>query len=228
MLQPEEFRRKKLLKTLVVVFAVLFTAGITYCIGRPMLRMVRDPDRFRAWVAGHGLWGDLAFIGMMVIQTVIALIPGEPFEIVAGYAFGIWEGTALCIISVLIGSAVIYWLMHRFGVKVALLFFTREKLESLPLFTKEKKANAVLFFLLILPGTPKDLISYAAGLSRISFWPWMGIVAVSRIPSIITSIIGGDCLGTRDYVLTIVVFAATLAVSGLGLLIYHQYCRHKK
>lgn len=228
MLKPEEIRNRKLLKTLIVVGSILFLGVITYGIGWPMLRMVDDPDRFRAWVDSHGLWSDLAFIGMMVIQTVIALIPGEPFEIAAGYAFGIWEGTALCIISTVIGSAIIFWLMHRFGMKVALLFFSQEKLESLPLFKKEKKTKAVLLFLMILPGTPKDLISYAAGLTNIPFWPWMGIVAVSRIPSAITSIIGGDALGSKQYVLMIIVFAVTLAVSGLGWLIYHLYCKHSK
>lgn len=223
--KPEEIRNQKRLKAWILIGSVLFLGLITYAVGRPMLKMVDDPTQFRAWVAGHGLWSDVAFVLMMVLQTVIALIPGEPFEIAAGYAFGIWEGTALCIVATLIGSAIIFWLMHRFGIKVALLFFSQEKLESLPLRKKGSKARAVVLFLMILPGTPKDLISYAAGLTDIRFWPWMGIVAVSRIPSAITSIIGGDALGSKQYLLMIIVFAATLAVSGIGWLIYYWYCK---
>lgn len=66
-----------------------------------MLKFVSEPEKFRAWVDGHGIYGRLAFIGMMVLQVFIAIIPGEPLEIGAGYAFGMWEGTLLCMAGAL-------------------------------------------------------------------------------------------------------------------------------
>lgn len=213
---------------LILVFAILFMLLIAYFVGRPMVRLVKNPDEFREWVDSHGFWGDLAFVGMMVLQVVIAIIPGEPFEIGAGYAFGFWEGTLLCIAAIAIGSAIIYWMTHWLGTRFALLFFSQEKLDSLSFLNNEKKVETLVFLLMFLPGTPKDLLSYAAGLTKIPFWHWIGIVCVARLPSLVTSTIGGNALGVQDYVFSIVVFGATLLLSAAGMLIYRGYCRRRK
>ena len=73
-----------------------FSALICWFVGRPLLKFVSAPEQFRSWVDGHGIYGRLAFIGMMVLQVFIAIIPGEPLESGSGYAFGMWEGTLLC------------------------------------------------------------------------------------------------------------------------------------
>ena len=52
---------------------------------------------------------------------------------------------------------------------------------------------------------------------------------MGRLPSVLTSTIGGSALGVKDYQFAILVFAVTLAVSGVGLLIYRAVCqRHEK
>ncbi len=230
MKNPNEFRHKKTVKLLFILFAIGICAAITLAVGMPMLRVVQNPEQFRAWVRSHGILGYAAFICMMVVQVVVALIPGEPFEIAAGYAFGVWIGSALCLLSTLIGSAIIFQLTKRYGTRIALLFFTQRQLDSLPFLRKDKKgrrADAILFLLMILPGTPKDLLSYGAGLMPISFWGWMWLVAVTRLPTMVPSVIGGNALGSRQYLLSIVIFAATMAVSALGYFFYRQYSKHK-
>jgi uncharacterized membrane protein YdjX (TVP38/TMEM64 family) len=78
-----------------------------------------------------------------------------------------------------------------------------------------------------VPGTPKDLLSYFAGLTDIRFPVWLLICSFGRIPSVITSTIGGDALGTQNYFFAVAVFAVTLAVSGLGLLAYNAFCKRR-
>ena len=54
------------------------------------------------------------------------------------------------------------------------------------------------------------------------------ICSLGRLPSIITSTVGGDALGTKNYWFAVIVFAVTLAISAAGLLIYDRICdRHK-
>lgn len=48
-----------------------------------MLRFVSEPEKFRLWVDGHGLWGRVLYVGMCFLQVVVAIIPGEPLEIAA-------------------------------------------------------------------------------------------------------------------------------------------------
>ena len=58
---------------------------------------------------------------------------------------------------------------------------------------------------------------------------WLLICSVGRLPAIITSAIGGDALGVENYSSAIIVFAVTMAVSAVGLLIYRAVQkRHKQ
>ena len=80
-------RKKRLAWTALVIF-VLLTAAVCWFVRRPMLRFVSEPEKFRLWVDGHGLWGRVLYVGMCFLQVVVAIIPGEPLEIAGGYAFG--------------------------------------------------------------------------------------------------------------------------------------------
>ena len=71
-----------------------------------------EPERFREWIDKNGAWSRIAFIGMVLFQVVVAVIPGEPFEIAAGYAFGAAEGTLLCMFASAAGSVIIYQLVR--------------------------------------------------------------------------------------------------------------------
>ena len=88
----------------MIVGLLALTAGLAgFCVlyGPELLAFVADAPRFRAWVEERGLWGRAAFVGMMAVQIIAAMIPGEPLEIAAGYAFGTVEGTALCLLGAL-------------------------------------------------------------------------------------------------------------------------------
>ena len=100
-------RHKKALYAAAIAIFILFTLAVSWFVGRPLIRFVRQPEQFRAWVQGHGLLGQLAFLGMTVLQIVIAIIPGEPLELGAGYAFGFWRGTLLCEIGILLGGLLV-------------------------------------------------------------------------------------------------------------------------
>ena len=62
------------------------------------------------------------------------------------------------------------------------------------------------------------------GLTAMPLRTWVLISAVARLPSIVTSTVGGNALGMGEYTFAVVVFAATLAISGLGMLLYRTVC----
>ena len=219
-------KHQRFLAVLTVAVFVLFLLVVSWFIGRPMIRFVREPEQFRQWVDSRGLFGALAFVGMVVLQVIVAIIPGEPLEIGAGYAFGFWEGTLLSLAGIIIGSAIVFLLVRRFGTRLVEIFFTKEKIHSLRFLQNSRKRNILVFLVMFIPGTPKDLLSYFAGLLDISLSHWLTIVAVARLPSLITSTIGGDAVGEQRYILAVIVFAATLLVSVLGLLIYRRISKN--
>lgn len=110
-------------------------------VGRPLLQFVSEPERFRKWVDEKGVLGRLAFVGMMVLQIFIAVIPGEPLEIGAGYAFGTLEGMLLCLLGAVIGSALVFGFVRRFGLRAVELFFPRKKIFSLSCLKDQERLN---------------------------------------------------------------------------------------
>ena len=213
-------RKTKIIRLSVFAVLIIIACLLTYFVGVPLCKSLTQPDGFREWVKNKGIVGQLIFIFIVVLQVVVAIIPGEPFEIGAGYAFGLIRGTILFYIGVAIGGALVFWLSRKFGNKVLEVFFSREKIDGMK-FLKNSESNKLLFFIIFaLPGTPKDLLSYYAGLTKMSFADWMLISLVGRIPSVMTSIICGNQLGESRYLSAIITYAVTFVITLGGLLIY--------
>ena len=98
-MEKREQRKKRAVALVCLGLFVAFSLAVCWFVGKPMLQFVSQPEQFRAWVDSHGFWGRLAFLGMVAFQVIIAIVPGEPLEIGAGYAFGAVEGTLLCILG---------------------------------------------------------------------------------------------------------------------------------
>ena len=227
----KELNQKQQKAVSIASFCTLLLMLVLLCavIGRPMVRFASDPDKFRDWVEGHGVWGMLAYMGMVAVQVLAALIPGEPLEIAGGYAFGAVKGTLLCLLAASLGSAAVICLVRRYGLRLVEVFFPKEKIQSLRFLRSSPKRTLLFLLIFMLPGTPKDLLCYYAGLTDIKLPVLLIICSLGRLPSIVTSTAGGDALGTESYLFAAIIFAATFVLSALGLFIYNMLCkRHEK
>lgn len=222
-------RKQRIYSLLVLALAFCGMLALGWVAGAPLIRFASQPEQFRQWVDFHGIWGPLAYMGMVALQVILAVIPGEPFEIAGGYAFGAVEGTALCLTAATAGSLLVFLLVRIFGTRLVRVFFSQEQVQSLRFLKTSPKRDFLFLLIFMIPGTPKDLLCYFAGLTDIRLPVWLLICSLGRIPSLVTSTVGGDALGTQNYWFAGIVFAATLAVSGLGLLLYRRICRrHQK
>lgn len=220
-----ENRKKKIAAGVGLLLFVLITAALCLLVGRPMIDFVSQPEKFRDWVDSHGIVSRLAFIGMVVFQAIVAVIPGEPLEIGAGYAFGAVEGTFLCVVGTTVGGIIVFALARTLGMRIVSLFFSEEKIRSVSFLQNTRRLNTVAFLVFLLPGTPKDLLSYCAGLTQIR-WPfWLLLTSLARLPSIVTSTVGGNALGVQRYAFAVGVFAVTLVISGIGLYLYNRIAK---
>ena len=221
-------KHKKVIYILAIVIFLAFMGLVAWFLGRPMLALAEDPNAFRAWVDSAGLWGRLLFVGMVVLQVVVAFIPGEPIELAAGYAFGFWEGSLLTLAGFVLGSWLVFALVRRFGVKLVEVFFPQNKLNEIKFLQNPKKTRIVTLLLMLIPGTPKDMLSYFAGLTKLTTAQWLGIVIIGRLPSLVTSTITGAAAGERNYVLTAISLAVTLVITAAGIWYYRRLTRQEK
>ena len=198
-------RQKKIWGIATIIGLVVFMGLLCWFVGRPMIRFVSEPEKFRLWVDEHGIWGRLAFIGMVIFQIIVAFI--------------------LCLTGAVLGGAIVVLLVRRYGIKLVEVFFPKEKIMSLRFMQDSRRLELLVFIVFMIPGTPKDLLCYAVGLTNLRMRDWLWISQVARIPSIITSTIGGNALGERNYVFAAAVFAVTLLISLGGILLYRHICR---
>ena len=111
-------KQKRIFTVISLILALIFSGIIAVLVGKPMIEFVKEPDMFREFVKSYGLVSDIVFILMVVFQMIIAIIPGEPFEIAAGYAFGYIRGSIDCLIAFAVGGLIILLAVRKFGVKI--------------------------------------------------------------------------------------------------------------
>ncbi len=198
-----------------IISCILAVAGVIF-----LKANFTDTDAFKAFVDEHYLLSVIVLIFICAIQVIIALIPGELVEIAAGYAFGSIAGALICLVGITLGSITVILLTRKFGRRFVESLYPREKIDALPIINNPKKRNILTAILFLIPGTPKDLVTYAVGITEMSIPLYLLIATTARIPSIIMSTVGGDALGNNKFVYALVAFLVSGALSLTGYLIY--------
>lgn len=212
-------RRRRAVAILSIAALIGFMVLGAAVIGRPLIEFLDEPERFREWAEG-GIWGRPALVGIMVLQVIISLIPGGVVELAAGYCYGGIGGAVICLLGAAIGSAIVFMLVRKFGVKLAEAFISREKIMSLSFISDAKRLNMLIFILYLIPGTPKDVFNYFVGLTPIKLSTFLFICVVARTPAILATTVCGDALVNGEYLKAALVFIGTAVCSIGGMLIY--------
>ena len=218
---------KKVAKIALSAFSVL--SCVLAAVGFLLLQTVfEDKDIFKAFVDEHYFISAIVMILICATQVVIALIPGELVEITAGYAFGTFGGALIALTGITLGSVIVLLLSKRYGRRLVESLYPKEKLDAIPIINEPKKRGALTAILFLIPGTPKDLLTYAVGLTDMSIPMYLAIATAARFPSIIISTIGGDALGDDRFTHAIIAFIISAVVSLLGYLIYLRISKKRK
>ncbi len=220
--EKQYLRRRRIVALISLAVVLALATWLTLFFVRKFSAFGSDPEKFKAFIEGYGWKGWLVALGIQILQVVISLIPGEVVEVGMGYAFGWLGGTALCLLGVGLASAVVFLLVRRWGIRMVELFIPREKIDQLRFFNSEQRLKRTVFLLFFIPGTPKDLFTYFIGLTRIRLHEFLIITLIARIPSVVSSTIGGNLIQGQSYGSAVILFAITGAVSLTGIFIYNR------
>lgn len=218
----EKIRQNHRLYVVLSVSVCLLLILLGSALLAPLIaQTINNPLEFRELVAQKGVWGYLLFILIQMVQVIFAFIPGEVVEVGAGYAFGTLWGTVLCLIGVFFSSILIFFAVRKFGHRLALVLMDSGTVRKLSFLRDNKKLELILFVLYFLPGTPKDILTYFAGLTKIKPTIFLLICTLGRLPSVITSTMAGSALVESNYKTTLLIFAVTGVLALAGYLIYY-------
>lgn len=219
-------------RRLIIAAAVIIAAlGAAAAVMMPWIKTLYDPAlrrSFTAFVASLGVWGYALMFCLQVVQVVVAIIPGEPVELMAGALYGGLGGLLLCSTGTIAGTAIIFLLVRRLGKGLIERFFKNRKLREYGFMRDARKMDAVVLLLFLLPGTPKDMLTYIAGASPMPVLRFMVISSFARIPSVVTSTYLGDSVLAGNWYAALALVLVTLALGLAGIFLREpvmEFCR---
>ena len=219
-------KKKTIILRILIIAALLAVAGACVYMyvhfGKSAIELVRDTERFREWIEGFGVWGVIVFVAIRILQTVVKFIPTEPIEIGAGLVWGWFGGLLLCLLGNIVGSVIILLMTRRIGPRILRIFRLENKLQSMRFLQDREKRNRLLFIFYLVPGTPKDTMTYFVGLTDMNMAEFLILSSIARIPAIVSSTICGAYLGANNFKVAAIVFIVTALLSIPGAILYKK------
>ncbi len=184
-------------------------------------------DNFKEVLTSFGVYGWFIFLAIQIVQVIIAFIPGEPVEIMAGFMYGGFGGLLTCLLGIFIGTCAIYYMVGLFANKNSRKENVNQRLGKYKFLQKEKNLKLLVFFLFLIPGTPKDTLTYIAPFLKIKPASFIIIATLARIPSIITSTFAGSTIQSGDFIASVILFIVAGVLGVLGIIANDQIIKHK-
>lgn len=155
----------------------------------------------------------LLIILLQAVQVIICILPGQPIQFASSYMFGIIPGFILSIIGAIIGTSISFYLAKFLGSDMMYLLFDKEKIRDYQAKLNSGRGLAIVMLIYLIPGVPKDLVSYAAGISDMKFRPFIIASSIARSPGMLGSLLLGYFFSKGNYTAIIVLaFAAILVL----------------
>ena len=204
----KENKSRVIISTVKILLLILIVVGIPIYIWffhGDWIRSFENIDDVVAFLEKYETQSIFVYIGLQIIQIVISIIPGQVFQMAAGYIYGFWPALLFAMTGAVAGTAISFMLAKVLGRDFLHIFFGEEKMSYYIERLNSKKMYAIVFFLYLIPGIPKDMVSYAAGVSEIKFKPFLIISALGRLPGMIGCLLMGYMIMEENYTGAIVI-----------------------
>lgn len=214
-------RREAVWGWAVLLAAAVFTVLLTALLLHPLRQLIADPRRMREFIHSQGAFGAAAFWGIQILQGFLP-IPLELTAAAGGYLFGRAQGFLLSVSSAAVSTAAIYLFTVEYGHRAADRFFPPEKQRGARWFRSEKLRDLTTFLVFLVPGTPKRLFVFTAGLVPQDFRRFLLISTAARAPSLLACSFGGGAIGSGEYRLGAGLLLLVCVLGAAGCVLYRR------
>jgi uncharacterized membrane protein YdjX (TVP38/TMEM64 family) len=186
---------------------------------RELWQLFSSTEGLRGWVASTGPLAPLVFAAVQALQVVVFVIPGEVPQIAGGYLFGPWLGSLLSVCGIVAGSTLDFFVARLAGMPFVRTLFPGDRVDRIGRLLGTRGARIAFFLLFLIPGIPKDILCYVAGLSPLSFPFFLGASTLGRLPGIVGSAFIGEAAAARRWPLVVGLGAGAVALFIAGWLL---------
>jgi uncharacterized membrane protein YdjX (TVP38/TMEM64 family) len=169
--------------SLLVSLGILSLLGYIYLwpLMEPYYALISDKEKISGIFRAAGDWAPVVYILLEVAQVLTMFWP-VPLEIAGGFLFGLPLGLLYSMIGLTSGGVLAFllgrWLERTYLRRI----IDPAKLQSFRKLMKREGALAA-FIIFLVPGVPKDFVSYVLGFTTLSLKFFVVAVAIFRLPS---------------------------------------------
>lgn len=189
--------------------------------------LVQNKEQFKEYVNSFGFMGYVIFMLFEILQVIIALIPGDLFHVSAGFIYGMPLGFLLAYFGEVFGALIAFGLAKYFGTDIVRKFVSEERIRKTSELINSAKGSFGILVLCLIPGIPKDILIYVAGITPVKPLRFLIIFLLCRIPDIFIKASGGATVSNDNYTGLIIVIAAFLLLVGIGLFLKKKFIKQK-
>ncbi len=173
-------------------------------------------ERLVGMVQGAGPWGVVILLGFQILQVVVAVIPGGVVELAAGMLYGTIGGSIIVTAGSLLSTVIIFYLVRKLGAPFVQAFVSEHERKRMGFLDDARKLSAIVFILFLIPGMPKDILTYLVPLTEMRTRDFFVLSTLGRIPAIVASCYVGSALVKGNYVGVVVIGVAIVVVALAG------------
>lgn len=170
-------------------------------------------DEIQDHLSGLGIRGQVTIAILAMLQVVVAFLPAEPVQIVAGLVYEFWIGTLICTIGVIVGNTVIYVLYKIYGDRLREYFDNKLDLDFSHA-GASGKVTLVIFILYFLPAIPYGMICFLAATLGMKYPRYITVTTLGAIPSVCIGVALGHTALASSWIISVAIFAVLLALLG--------------
>jgi len=140
-----------------------------------------DVHEVREYLRSYGIWAPIASLCLMILQALAAPVPGFLIVFANGLAFGVFWGGLLSLTGQILAAMVCFWIARSLGRAPVEALLGRFGLGSADKWFSKWGTKGV-FFSRMIPGVGFDAVSYAAGLTPITFGAFLLATTAGSAP----------------------------------------------
>ncbi|MEN6391680.1 MAG: TVP38/TMEM64 family protein [Syntrophomonas sp.] len=217
----ERLKNNLIVRIAALLLLVGLIAFFSWRLMPQVTHLFKNPEQFRSLLLAFGNWSLAVFIGLQILQVIAAPLPGELIQIAGGYVYGVFTGTLLSMLGILVGSLMAFYLARWLGYPLLQALISKEKLEHFHNLLNSNRAEVIVFVLFLVPGAPKDILTFIAGATPIPSGHFFLAAMLGRFPGILVSSLIGAQLEKHQYFLAGILGLAAATIFLLGI-IYHE------
>ena len=176
--------RLVLLVFLAALFGLIYllSAGFRSEVNQALGLLGRgDIAGLKDYILSFGLWAPIASCFLMVLQAIVAPVPSFLITFANGLAFGVFWGWMLSLFGHVLAASVCFGISRSLGRVPVEVLVGKTGLQSADRWFARWGMYAV-FVARLVPGIAFDVISYAAGLTRMRFRNFIIATALGIFP----------------------------------------------